>query len=52
MCRSPIRQRAQSAGNNVMGYWAFEIHSVDKFSKAKQIKDAFLFLKTGVQLSS
>lgn len=37
MCRSPIRQRAQSPGNNVMGYWAFEIYSLAKFSKAKQI---------------
>lgn len=52
MCRSPIRQRAQSPGNNVMGYWAFEIYSLAKFSKAKQIWDAFLLLKTGVQLSS
>lgn len=52
MRRSPIRQRAQSPGNNVMGYWAFEIYSLAKFSKAKQIWDAFLLLKTGVQLSS
>lgn len=52
MWKSPIRHTAQSTGNNVLGCWAFEIHSLAKFLKAKQIWDTFLWWETGVQLSS